>query len=131
MRYTARDKLAILQLDHYMEPISFETLTKKILDRPSNIIYCEKDGKLIGIISMGDIARTDKKGKNNVLINTRFTYVYSENNMSVRDIFSKKKSINAIPVVDINNSVVGAYERWDNLKCERIFGGEKGSTMKK
>ncbi len=31
MRYTARDKLAILQLDHYMEPISFETLTKKYL----------------------------------------------------------------------------------------------------
>lgn len=131
MRYTARDKLAILQLDHYMEPISFETLTKKILDRPSNIIYCEKDGKLIGIISMGDIARTDKKGKNNVLINTRFTYVYSENNMSVRDIFSKKKSINAIPVVDINNSVVGAYERWDNLKCERIFGGGEGEYNEK
>ena len=54
------------------DTLSFDELGKILEDRPANVIYCELDGKLYGIISMGDVARADEEGKKAVKINRTF-----------------------------------------------------------
>ena len=55
MLYTKRTQLTILELNKNEEKISIENLKTVLLERPSNMIYCESEGKLVGIISTGDI----------------------------------------------------------------------------
>lgn len=63
MLYTEHDKLAIINLMNEAGGLSFDELGEILKERPANVIYCELDGKLYGIISMGDVVRADEEGK--------------------------------------------------------------------
>lgn len=118
MIYTDYDKLTIVKCEDAAEEITFSLLEKVILNRPSNVIYCESrrgEGKLNGIISMGDIARADKEGKDYVIINKSFTSIRMNEYMRAKEIFNKNFNINAIPVIDEENRLTGSYSRWDDL----------------
>lgn len=66
--YTKKDQLTIIELGNGEESVSIKKL-KLILEKyPSNIIYCETDGKLIGIISVGDILRAYERRQNVVFV---------------------------------------------------------------
>jgi len=117
MIYTDIDKLAVIKLEGVTDRISFDILSQVILERPSNMIYCVTGrDQLIGIISMGDIARAGRAGGRYVKINENFTCVMKNEYMKARELFCKKKSINALPVVNGNNILLGDYTRWDDLK---------------
>lgn len=125
MQYTSRDKLTVVALENGTDTISFDALARVIIERPSNIIYFEKEGKIYGMISMGDISRADKKGIAYVSVNKNFTRVLPGEYMLARKLFYKKVNINAIPVVSENNILLGAYERWDDLNIEHmLIGGQ-------
>lgn len=115
MFYTEHDKLTIINLMNETDCLSFGELGKVLEERPANVIYCELDGMLYGIISMGDVVRADDEGKKAVCINRKFTSVKPSEYMKVRQIFQEKEAINAVPVVDENGRLSGEYTRWDDL----------------
>ncbi|MCH5249304.1 MAG: adenylyltransferase/cytidyltransferase family protein [Lachnospiraceae bacterium] len=115
MLYTEYDKLTIKKLKNEVSCLSFDELGKILEECPANVIYCELDGKLYGIISTGDVARASDHGKNVVNINRKFTSVKSNEYMKVRQIFKEKERINAVPVIDENGRLLGDYTRWDDL----------------
>lgn len=121
MIYTQHDRLTIVELNDKKNSISFDTLKKVMLDRPSNMIYCELEGELYGIISMGDIARASEKGTDHVVINRKFTRILPNEYMMARRIFHEKENINALPVVNEENKLLGAYARWNDLYSRNMF----------
>lgn len=122
MIYTDRDKLTVIELDGKIDEISFDLLARVILEKPSNMIYCvTKTNQLLGIISMGDIAKAGRAGIRYVKINKNFTCILKNEYTKARELFCKKKSINALPIVGKNRILLGDYTRWDDLKCELSY----------
>lgn len=115
MHYKARKELTIVELNDNEENFSFERLTEIILRKPSDIIYCERNQKLHGIVSMGDIARASEVGADCVAVNTCFTCILYNEHMRARKIFHDKVNIHELPVVNESNVLLGAYSRWDDL----------------
>lgn len=125
MIYINRDRLNILELNDEKDIVSFDTITETILDKPSNMIYCESKGRLYGIISMGDIVRASDKGLNYVVINRNFTQIRPNEYMTARHMFYEKKNINALPVVNEDNKILGAYVRWNDSYDRNLFAMEE------
>ena len=118
MIYREREKLTIIQMCANEGEISFDRLETVILERPSNVIYCERNGELYGIITMGDIARSCKKF---VTINTQFMCLEEGDYMKARSIFFKNAGINALPVVDYRRRLIGDWSRWDNYWLANVL----------
>lgn len=130
MIYKEYDQLTVLKVQNGIEAVPFTTLVKIILEKPSNIIYCELDRRLYGIISMGDIARANDMKLKKVTINKRFTCLIAGEYMKARDIFSKNPKINALPVVGKKGELLGAYSRWEDLMfVEYMLKLEKDSNV--
>ena len=115
MIYTKREKLTCYIIEDNSDQISFDALKPLLMDRPSNIIYCEKSGKLYGIISMGDIRRSYHCQQNFVTINKSFTKLFPGQYMKARQLFKDHNGINGLPIVDAHDRLLGAYTRWNDL----------------
>lgn len=115
MVYRNRDKLTILELKENEDAISFERIKDLVLAMPSNVIYCEKNGRLYGIITMGDVGRACNEGMREVAVNCKFTKLLTGEHARARKLFSEKKSINALPVTDNNGILLGDYSRWHDM----------------
>lgn len=113
MIYTQHDKLSVIQVNSDEEQISFDLLGKVMQERPSNVIYCECNGKLYGIISVGDILRGKKRRA--AKINKKFTSIKPHEYMKAKQMFMEKKGINVIPVVGDDGQLLGDYTIWDDL----------------
>lgn len=46
MKYIEREKLTVINVSEDMDAVSVDTLAGVMLDRPSNVIYCESGEKL-------------------------------------------------------------------------------------
>lgn len=113
--YTKRDQLTIVELENLGESVPIKKL-KAILEKyPSNILYCETDRKLVGIISTGDISRACEKKQNVVLVNKQFISLSYGKYIEAKKIFAEKSNIHAIPVVTKDRTLLGDYTRWDDL----------------
>lgn len=121
MHYSSRSELSIIELERDEESVSFSRLEKKIISSPSNIIYCEKNNKLFGIISMGDIKRSSEAGLDYVHVNTCFTKLGYGDHMQARRFFAERPSINAIPICDENGVLIGHWTRWGCLYNEIFY----------
>lgn len=123
MFFVDRDKLTVIEESGETDRILFDELAHIILNKPANMIYCISKRELYGIISMGDIARAKKAGTNYVMINKKFTRVLKHEYIKARKIFLRKenKNIHALPVVDEDKVLLGAYTRWDDLKISNYF----------
>lgn len=119
--YIQRDRLSILKFNSEQDTVPFDTLAKVILNRPSNMIYCECKGVLYGIISMGDVVRASQKKLDYVVINRKFTQIRPNEYMAARQIFHEKKNVNALPVVDEDHKLLGAYVRWSDSYDRNMF----------
>jgi cytidyltransferase-like protein len=83
------------------------------------MMYCEDiPGGVCGIISMGDIYRAANAGYDFVKINKHFTKLTGKEYMHARKIFRENEKINALPVVDGENRLLGDYTRWDDHLTE-------------
>lgn len=124
MVYRQRDKITIINLQGEKEKVLFDELEQVILNKPSNIVYCERDRVLQGIISMGDICRARDKGNNFVMVNTQFMCATGMSYMHVKKVFEENKYINALPVLDKDGRLLGNWIRWDDINCtEQEWGG--------
>lgn len=127
MQYVERQYLTVVELENGRNTIAFHELTQIILEKPSETIYCEKTGVLYGIITMGDILRASDAGAAEVTVNTRFTSVSPVKYMKARKIFRENDRIHALPVVNADNVLAGAYSRWDDLLITRyLMSGKNG-----
>ncbi len=124
MIYVKRDSLTIIEIQNGINHISLHTLKEIILNSPSNVIYFEEGGELYGIISMGDIARACESGTGHVALNRHFTRVSDKEYLKAKDIFRINQNINAIPVVNDDNFLIGNYLRWDDLLYKTNINGE-------
>lgn len=115
MVYEKREQLTILEIDKGEESIPIERLKKVLMDSPSNIIYCEREARLLGMISTGDIWRAYKNQQDKVAINTKFMSLHYGEYVKAKTIFAEKESINALPVVTKDNVLIGNYIKWDDL----------------
>ncbi len=115
MIFKDKDQLSIIEIDDSDNKVSFEKLATLLMDKPSNMIYCTKAGKLYGIISMGDVHRARENGRNHAEINTFFTFLHGMEYMRARKIFLDNDKINALPIVDEDHSLIGDYTRWDDI----------------
>lgn len=121
MIFTKREKLTRYNMHDEKDDVQFNELESLLMKRPADIIYCEKGGKLYGIISMGDIYRADKEGKDFVSVNKQFTSVEMGKYMYARHIFRDTNQINELPIVNHMNELVGEYSRWDDLISVNIL----------
>lgn len=64
---------------------------------------------------MGDIARASVSGADCVIVNKHFTCIFYDGYMKARNLFCERNNINALPVADKNNVLLGDYSRWDDL----------------
>lgn len=124
MVYIAYEKLTLIELRDNEDQISFQRLAKVLLNRPSNVIWCERKRRLCGIISMGDIARAKKAGRSSVAVNKNFMHISDSERFRARHIFSENKHINAFPVLDSAGRLAGSYVRWDDLLSQGSFAGK-------
>lgn len=115
MNYIERKKLTVIKVNNDMDMISVDILAEIMLDRPSNIIYCECEERLYGIISMGDIARAFDRKWNQVPINRHYSCVLEGDYVKARKFFNENKNINGLPVVNKVGTLGGGYIRWDDL----------------
>ncbi|MDE7431634.1 MAG: hypothetical protein K2N34_06960 [Lachnospiraceae bacterium] len=115
MIYTDREQLTVIELENGEESVSMNQLKKVLMEYPSNMLYCESKGELIGIISVGDIYRTYEKLLDRVKVNKNFKCLYAGEYMKAKVIFGENDNISAIPVVTKNNILIGDYTRWDDL----------------
>lgn len=130
MLYTKREQLTIYELKNNEEYISIDDLKNVILEKPSNIIYCEKKEKLVGLISMGDILRAMQKDQDRVIVNKKYTSLYQGEYFRAKEIFKKQKHINALPVITTDHVLIGDYTRWDDLLVlDYLIETDKGRSI--
>ncbi len=122
MQYTDRAQLTIVQADENAESIFMEECKRILLELPSNTIYFERQGKLIGIISTGDIIRACREKSDCVKINKSFSYIRIRESMKARVTFKEKRNINALPILSDDGVLIGDYTRWDDsLWLEKVL----------
>jgi cytidyltransferase-like protein len=115
MLYTNRKELTVLNLQDHADTVSLDTLAEVLMERPANMIYCEDTaGVLCGIISTGDIHRAADAGGSFVKVNKNFTKLNGREYMRARALFWKNENINALPVVDEEDKLLGDYTRWED-----------------
>lgn len=129
MFYRSRDQLTIISVQDGEEKVSFAKIKDLILERMSSVIYCEREGRLHGIITMGDVSKAYRAGRNDVVINTNFTRLFDGEYNRAREIFRARDIINVLPIVNDRGIVIGDYLRWDditfNKHMSKIRGNEK------
>ncbi len=114
MLFIKRNQLTIIELRDGKESVSLKDIRKVLEDSHSNMIYCEGvQGKLIGIISTGDVFRANEKGLDEVCVNKKFTFLYVGEYIEAKGIFAGKQNINAIPILTKEMVLFGEYTRWD------------------
>lgn len=131
MQYIKRQDLTIIELGDDENILSFKALAEIIPEKPSDIIYCERNGKLHGIVSMGDILRASDAGADCVVVNMCFTRILYSEYMKARNIFQERENIHALPVVNEDNVLIGAYSRWDDLLSIPYLLREGGGGAKR
>lgn len=132
MTYTEREYLTIIELHDDEEYVSLDEIRRALLEYPSNIIYCERQRMLVGMISTGDIYRAFDQKQQSVRVNEEFTYLYPGEYLKARAIFEENERINAIPIVTTDNVLTGEYLRWNDLmllenSLKTLGGGQNGA----
>lgn len=116
MLFIKRNQLTIVEWNKREESISIETVRGVLEDSHSNMIYFEESsGKLVGVISTGDVSRAYDKGLGRICINREFTWLYVGEYEKAKAVFKEKTAINAIPVLTREKILMGEYTRWDEI----------------
>lgn len=124
MTYSERGQLTVIELQNHEESVSMEEIKRVLLEYPSNVIYCETQQKLVGIISTGDIYRAYSQEQDKVHVNKEFTYLYSGEYTKARAIL--KGHINEVPIITKDNILIGEYACWDDIMLLECFLNTRG-----
>lgn len=116
MTYNEKENLTVIEVDADEDSVTIERVKEILFDRPSNAIYCETQKKIIGLITTGDIYRAYENCMDRVKINRNFLFVRSGEYMRAKKIFEEKINVNELPIVSEDNTLIGDYRRWNDLK---------------
>lgn len=108
------EELTYIEMEENDLGVSMDRLQEALLKKTSEVIYCVKNDKLWGIISVGDIFRGNSR--KTIEINTKFTYLSNWNVIKAKQIFADCKNIHKIPVVNREGQLLGDYSRWDDMR---------------
>ena len=106
----SREYLCVCTDKKERDVVGIDELKKLFTKRPANLAYFETENGLYGVISFGDILRSDGK---NVTVNRHFTYLGRNEYMRAREIFKESSMIGEIPVVK-NGKLIGEFHRFDD-----------------
>ncbi len=110
MIFISRENLCVITTETVLDTFSKKELTGPLLERPGNVIYFEAEGKLYGLVSSGDIHRSEGE---TVRINKQYTSFHRDEPMLARKFFFSHPRINEIPAV-IDGQLVGEYQAADD-----------------
>ena len=115
MDYYERSQLPVLSFEEEPAGLDRGAIREALCQKPCNIVLVEVKGRLLGMISRGDISRAKKAGKDKVPINRSFTFLKGKQFMRAREIFREKEKIREIPVTDEDGRLLGMCTRSDDL----------------
>lgn len=89
-----------------------ETAYRHFMEHEEEIIYIlERDGRILGVLSIGDLERFYIRGTGAIEINSRYTALGSIDYEAVADFFRKHKTINELPVITDNRELLGVIRK--------------------
>lgn len=94
------EDLAVYELDRATDVIRFVDIRELYKNKTSDIVYLNLEGKLFGILCLGDLLHRMKDGI--VPVVRDFTRLMDFEDDRARDIFKEKKNIQKIPVINEN-----------------------------
>lgn len=118
--------MTLFSMEDNRETVSFDKLRDLISERMSSVVYCERNGRLYGMITMGDIAKAYRNGRKEVDINTNFTRLADREYARARKIFHARAVINVLPIVDDAGIITGDYLRWNDIALNKCMSGTRG-----
>ncbi|MBQ6223148.1 MAG: hypothetical protein IJJ44_11100 [Solobacterium sp.] len=99
-----------------MDKIKRKDLIHPLLEHPGNVVYFETQEGLYGIVSSGDVHRTEGEY---VTINRNFTQVEQDEPMHAREVFRSRPAIREIPAMR-DGQLSGEFQAADDeLLLER------------
>lgn len=115
MIYTDRKYLSILTLTEDRDYVTYDELVHVLEERPSDVVYIERDGILCGLLTTGHIARNCNKKTRLVPFKKRYTCIRPEEYWRALKILRDKKISSALPVVSEDGRLLGDYACQDDL----------------
>ena len=89
-----------------------ETAYRHFMEHEEEIIYIlERDGRILGVLSIGDLERFYIRGTGAIEINSRYTALGSIDYEAAADFFRKHKTINELPVITDNRELLGVIRK--------------------
>ncbi len=117
MRRRTFDECAVYELCGERDAIDFSEIRHLFLEKTADIVYLTLNGRIYGIVCMGDVLHHMKNGKIEIVRN--FTFLEDFQDALVREIFDKRSNIQKIPVIK-EGRLEGDYSRWDDAEIEWI-----------
>ena len=122
-----RKYLPVFTTDTELESISKKKVHDMIMNRPANVCYLETEKGLYGMVSFGDILKSEG---DEVRVNRNFTSFERHEHMKARKMFREHLTICEIPVVR-DGKLIGEFHQFDDeLILDRARGYEYNAYSK-
>ena len=87
------------------------TFYEHFMQYDDEVIYVLKEGKMFGVVSIGDLERFYKYELHELRVNTKYRSLPTIDYDAAGIFFRQIKTVNEIPVVSANNSLMGIIRR--------------------
>ncbi len=110
MIFINREHLCVIRTDSELESVSTEELKKPLLRAPGNLVYFETENALYGIVSTGDVYRSNGE---RVKINRSFTRFDKGEPMQARQFLRSHPNLGELPALE-NGRLAGEFQAADD-----------------
>ena len=88
-----------------------QTFYEHFMQYDDEVIYVLNEGKMFGVVSIGDLERFYKYELHELQINTKYSSLPAIDYDAADNFFRRTKTVNEIPVVTVNNDLMGVIRR--------------------
>lgn len=88
-----------------------QTFYEHFMQYDDEVIYVLKEGKMFGVVSIGDLERFYKYELHKLQINTKYSSLSTIDYDAADKFFRQTKTVNEIPVVTVNDGLIGIIRR--------------------
>ena len=114
-------QLAIYEIKDNLETVPLKIIEELIEEKGADIVYITQYAKLYGIICLNEVLHATGEM---VSINREFCCVECFDVVRAHKLFTEKKNIHKIPIVDEQGKLVADYNRWEDkpfVERNRIY----------
>ena len=115
MIYYDRERLSVLELEGPAETVPLTVLESIVVETHIDTVCVVLDGRLYGVVSLGDMLRAMMSGASESRISRTFTSCATDEVMRAREILHDKPSVFLLPAVNEDGELTGAYSRSDDV----------------